>query len=85
MLAGHAPPVVGEDVEDGEDEDEEGRGPLRLEADGDHCARREADERDEDTDEAPFALEDEADEEEDQEDAAREEEAADQAGQIHRI
>ena len=53
MLAGHAPPVVGEDVEDGEDEDEEGRGPLRLEADCDHDARGEPDDGDEDACDAP--------------------------------
>lgn len=72
----HRPEVVRDDVEDAEDKDEEGGGPLGLEADGNHDARDEADDRDEHAPDAPFSLDDEAQEEEDQENAACEEEAA---------
>lgn len=68
----HAPPVVDEDVEDGEESDKEACTPLGLESDGDHDAGDKTDERDDDTGKCPVALEDESNEQEDEEDTASE-------------
>lgn len=70
-----APPIVDQNVEDAQKEDQERRAPLRLEADDDHDASAEAKERNEDTRERPGALEDEADEEEDEQNSTGELEA----------
>lgn len=70
-----APEVVDEDVEDAEHQDQEPCRPLRLETDGDHDARHQADDGDEHAGDAPLSTEDESDEEEDEQDAAREQEA----------
>ncbi len=69
------PPVIDEDVENAERDDQEGCGPLGLEADCNHGARREADDRHEDTGDAPLSTEDEADEQEDEEYTSRKQEA----------
>ena len=71
-----APPVVDKDVEDAEDEDEERGRPLGLEADGNHRARGETDERHKEPSDAPLAAEGEANEEENEQDASRKEEAS---------
>ena len=65
------PPVVDEHVEDAEHDDEERGGPLRLETDCYHDARREANDRHEDTRDAPSTTKDEANEEENEQDASR--------------
>ena len=61
----HAPPVVDEDVEDTQDKDKEGRGPLGLEADGNHRAGGKTNERDKEASNAPFTPEGKANEQED--------------------
>ena len=71
----HRPPVVHDNVEARQYEDEERGGPFGFEPDGDHDAGDEADDGDEDASDGPLALDDEAEEEEDEEDAAGEEEA----------
>jgi len=71
----HGPPVVDKDVEDREEDDEEGRRPLGLEADGNHDARSEADHGHEHTRDGPLALDDETNEQEDEEHTSRELEA----------
>ena len=76
VRAVNAPPVIDEDVENAEDDDQERGGPLRLETDGDHRACCETDQGHEDTTDAPFTAEGEADEEEDKQDTARQEETA---------
>jgi hypothetical protein len=64
----YAPPIVGEDIEDAEDDDKEGSGPLGLETNGNHDAGNEPNNGDEHTRDAPFTLDDETQEEENQED-----------------
>jgi hypothetical protein len=66
----HAPPVVGEHVEDAEHKDEERGRPLGFEADGNHDACGEADDGDEDAAQVPFTLDDETQEKEDEENTA---------------
>lgn len=68
------PPVVHGDIEDTEKDDEEGRGPLGLETNGDHDAGDKTDQGDESTADGPFALDDETNEEENEEDTTGEEE-----------
>ena len=58
------PPVVDEHVEDGEHNDKECRRPLGLEADSNHYARDQTNDRNEDTSDAPLALDHETQEEE---------------------
>lgn len=58
------PEVVCDDVEDTKNENEEGCGPLSLEADGNHDTGDKADDRDEHAPDRPFPLDDEAKEEE---------------------
>lgn len=62
----YTPPVVGKDVEDTQHDDQEGSGPLGLEADSDHDACGKTEKRDEYTTYAPFALKDESNEQEDE-------------------
>ena len=71
----NAPPVVDEDIESTQDQDKEGRRPLRLETNGNHRAGGETNERDEGASNAPFATEGKADEEEDEKDTAGKQEA----------
>lgn len=71
----HAPPVVGEYVEDAEDDDEEYSGPFGFEADGDHSACAESEDGDEYAADGPLALKDEAKEQENEEDASSKQEA----------
>jgi len=66
----NAPPIIGKYVEDGQQYNQEGCGPLGLETNSDHDAGGEAEQRHEDTTDAPRTLEDKANEEEDQEDTA---------------
>lgn len=66
MRAIDAPPVVDEDIERAEHNHEERSGPLRLEADGNHCARAEPNKRDKYATDAPFTSEHESDEQEDE-------------------
>lgn len=66
------PPVVYQDVEDREENNEECRGPSGLEAHGDHDAGGETHDRHDDTCEGPLALEDNTDEEENEKHATRE-------------
>lgn len=68
----HGPPVVDEEVEDAQHDDEEDGGKLGLVPYSDHDAGGEADDRDEHPREAELAVEDESDEEEDEENAASE-------------
>ena len=80
-----APPVVSKDVEDAENEDEEGGRPLGLEANSDHSASAETKDRDENTHEAPLALEDEAKEQEDEEHTTGQKEAETTSDQAVRL
>ena len=77
----HAPPVVGEHVEDAEHQDEECGRPFSLEADSDHDACGETDDGDEDTTQVPFTLDNEAEEEEDEEHTAGKKETVLYGGQ----
>ena len=70
----YRPEVVRDDIEYAEDEDEECRGPLGLEADSDHDARCESDDGDEHPSDAPLSLDNEAQEKEDEQDATGEKE-----------
>lgn len=68
MLIMHAPPVVHDDIEDGENNDEESGGPLGLESERNHDTGRKTNERKDDTGKCPFTLESNSNEQEDQED-----------------
>lgn len=71
----NTPPVVDEDVEHAEDENQERSRPLRLEADRHHCAGGQTNERHEEPANAPLSPEGESDEEEDKQDTSGEQEA----------
>ena len=71
----YTPPVVGENVENAKDEDEECSGPLGFEADSDHDAGDEAYYGDKDTGDIPCSLDDEAEEKEDKEHTSSKQEA----------
>ena len=75
MSGVQGPVCVGEEVEDAKQGDEEHGAPLSLEANDDHDASAEADDRNENSGKRPFALHDEADKEEDEQHAAGELEA----------
>ena len=75
MCAVNAPPVVDQNIEDAQYKHKEGRRPLGLEADGNHSARRQADQGHEGTSDAPLAAESETNEEEDKQKTARKQEA----------
>jgi hypothetical protein len=62
----NTPPVVGEHVEDAEDDDKERGGPFGLETDGDHDASSEPKNGDKETCDAPLSLENESEEQEDE-------------------
>lgn len=66
----HAPPVVDEEVEDGEQENEEGSGPFGFESSYDHDGRSQAEEGDDCSDECKLAIKNKADEKEDEQHAA---------------
>jgi hypothetical protein len=72
----YGPPVVGEHVEDTQYNDKEGRGPFGLEANSNHDARGQSNNRDKDTHDTPFTLDHETQEQEDEQYTARKEEAA---------
>ena len=69
------PPVVNQNVEDGEENDEECRRPSGFEAHSDHDAGGETHDRHDDTCKGPLALEDDTDEEEYKKHPARQLEA----------
>jgi len=69
------PPVVNQNVEDGEENDEECRGPSGFEAYCDHDAGGKTHNRHDDTCKGPLALEDDTNEEEYKKHAARQLEA----------
>ena len=75
MCGMHGPPVVGKYIEDTQDNDEECSWPLGLEADGNHDASGETNDRDKDTDDVPFALKNEAKEEENEKNTTGKKEA----------
>jgi hypothetical protein len=66
-----APPIVDENIEYTQDENEERRGPLGLEANSNHRAGGETNQRDKRTSNAPLATECETNEKEDKQDTAR--------------
>ena len=66
----YSPPIIHEDVEQREDNDEETSRPLGLEPDYHHDASRKADKREDDTSEIPFPLEGYSNKQEDQENSA---------------
>lgn len=66
----HAPPVVHDDIEDGEEDDQECGRPLGLETHGDHDAGGEPDQREDQSCKGPLSLEGDSDEKEDQKDSA---------------
>jgi len=70
----YAPPIVGEDIEDTQHDDQEGSGPLGFEADSNHDACGKTEKRDKYTTYAPCALKNEANEQEYEQDAPSEEE-----------
>lgn len=75
MRAIYTPPIVGEDVENTQQDDQEGSGPLGLEADSDHDACSKTEKRDKYTTYAPFSLKDEPNKQEYEQDAPGKEEA----------
>lgn len=79
------PPVVDEDVEYGQREDQERGGPLGLETDCNHDACRKTDEGHEEPDEAPFTPDHEPNKEEDQEDATSKQETSNIEAQISNL
>lgn len=70
----YTPPIVGEDVEDTQYDDQEGGRPLGFEADSNHDARGKTEQRDKYTTYAPFALKNESNEQEYEQDASGKEE-----------
>jgi len=70
----HAPPVVGKDVENTEDQNEERCRPLSLETNSNHDAGTKTNDRNKDSDQAPFTLDDETKEKEDKKHTASKEE-----------
>lgn len=66
----HAPPVVNEYVEHAQEDNQEARRPLGLEANSDHSARGKTEYRHKRACDGPLAVEHESDEEEDEEHAA---------------
>jgi hypothetical protein len=72
----HAPPVVRENVEDAQDDNEERGRPLGFEADGDHDTGGETKDGDEYARDAPIPLQNESDEKENEKDASSEKETA---------
>lgn len=71
----HRPPVVGENIEGAEDENQECSRPFGLEANRDHSTCAQTDDRDKQTCNAPFALDNESQEQEDEQDTASKQEA----------
>jgi len=65
-----APPVVGEHIEDAQNDNEEDSRPFGFETNSDHAAGGETKERNEHPCNAPCTLDDESEEQEDQEDTA---------------
>jgi hypothetical protein len=72
----YTPPVVGEHVEHTQDKDEESGRPFGLEADSNHPACTQTDNRHEHSSDAPLSLNDKSQKEEDEQDATGEKEAA---------
>ena len=70
----HVPPVVCKYIEDAQYNDEESRGPLRLEPDGDHDTSSKTNNGYKHASDTPFTLEDEAKEKENQKNASCKEE-----------
>ena len=66
----HGPPIVDENVENGQEEDEEGGGPLCLEANDDERDGKKTNDGERNANQRPLALDDEAEEEENKEDSA---------------
>lgn len=75
MRGVHAPPVVRENVEDTQNNDEEDGRPLGFEANGYHTAGTETEERHKHPCDAPCALKDESEEQKDEENTTSEQEA----------
>ena len=71
----HSPEVVDDDIEDAENQHEEGCRPLGLEADSNHYARDQTNDRNENTSDAPFPLDHETQEEENKQYSACKQEA----------
>lgn len=69
VLLVQAPPVVDEDVEQAEEDDEESGRPLGLETDDDHATGDEAKDGNDDAGKGPFTSNEEADKEEDEQDS----------------
>jgi len=74
MLGWYTPPVVGESIENTENDNEEGCGPFGFETDGHHGAGGKSEDGDEQPGNGPFTLNDESEEEEDEKDTTRQEE-----------
>jgi len=70
----NAPPVVCENIEDTQNDDEEDSRPFDFEANSDHDTGGETEEEDKHPRDTPFALNDKFKEEEDEEDTAGKEE-----------
>lgn len=70
--AAYSPEIINQHVKHGQQQNQQNRAPLGLEADDDHDAGDQAEQADHDAPEAPLAGEDEADEQEDQQHAAGE-------------
>lgn len=68
----YSPEVVHQHVEDAQDDNQQSRTPLRLEANNNHDTRDQADDGDEDPPDGPLSTEHEAHEQEDEEHATRE-------------
>ena len=70
MCRMQAPPIVRKDIEYTQNNDEEGGGPLGLEAEGDHDTRSETEDGKEYSSKAPSALDNESKEKEDKKNTA---------------
>jgi hypothetical protein len=85
MKGMNAPPVVGKYVEHAQDEDEESGRPFGLEADGNHTARTQPNDRHEYPPDAPLSLDDESQKEEDEQDTTGKEEADNQGNPLDMV
>lgn len=73
----YTPPIVGEDIENTQHDDQEGSRPLGFEADSNHGTRGKTEKRDKNTTYTPFSLKNEPKEQEYEQDASSEEETRD--------
>jgi hypothetical protein len=64
VLRGNTPPIVGKGVENAQNDDKESGRPFSFETNGDHTARSQTEDRDEEAGDTPLSLDNEAKEQE---------------------